>query len=704
MTRAFDLSTYLVADLATIGDRDPVDVVRRAVDGGATIVQIRGKDVPTARLLDVLVACAEAIGSRAALVVDDRVDVFLAARAAGAAVDGVHVGQSDLPVAAVRALVGPDAIVGLSAGTPDELEAVRGLPAGTVDYLGVGAVRATPTKPDHPDPLGWEGVARVVGAAGGLPCVAIGGVGPGDAASARAAGAAGLAVVRAICRADDPAQAAGALADEWRRAGARIPNVLSIAGSDPSGGAGVQADLKTILALGGYGMAAVTALTAQNTHGVRGVHVPSADFLRAQLDAVSDDIAIDAVKVGMLGTADVIREVVAWLSSLEQRPAVVVDPVMVATSGDRLLDADAESALASLLDLADVVTPNLPELAALAGEPAAERWDDALAQARALASRHGVRVLAKGGHLEGAACPDALVGPRGVEIELAGERIPTAHTHGTGCTLSSALATAYARERDWAAAARTARAWVRDAIRAGAALDVGSPGGSGPLDHGHALRDDRRPGAELEAWWEDIADVRRGIAGDDFVAGLASGTLDEARFSHYLRQDALYLDAYAEVLRAAARLAPSADERAFWDAAAVSCIETEQELHRSRGAAGAGEMSEVTAEYTRHLRRAADDGDYAVLVAAVLPCFWVYDDVGRALAASNRPDHPYRDWLETYDDPAFRAATLEAIRWTQGAARRASGPQLARMRAAFRRSAELEREFFAQREAAQLPA
>src|SRR5690606_29176178 len=287
MTRAFDLSTYLVADLATIGDRDPVDVVRRAVDGGATIVQIRGKDVPTARLLDVLVACAEAIGSRAALVVDDRVDVFLAARAAGAAVDGVHVGQSDLPVATVRALVGPDAIVGLSAGTPDELEAVRGLPAGTVDYLGVGAVRATPTKPDHPDPLGWEGVARVVGAAGGLPCVAIGGVGSGDAAPARAAGAAGLAVVRAICRADDPAQAAGALADEWRRAGARFPNVLSMAGSDPSGGAGVQADLKTILALGGYGMAAVTALTAQHTPGGRVVDVPPADFRRATRDAAS---------------------------------------------------------------------------------------------------------------------------------------------------------------------------------------------------------------------------------------------------------------------------------------------------------------------------------------------------------------------------------------------------------------------------------
>ena len=148
------------------------------------------------------------------------------------------------------------------------------------------------------------------------------------------------------------------------------PRVLSIAGSDPSGGAGIQADLKSIAAHGGYGMAAITALTAQNTRGVSGVHVPPVEFLRQQLETVSSDVAIDAVKIGMLGDAAVINEVRTWLAKV--RPAVVVlDPVMVATSGDRLLRESAEAALRDLLPMADLITPNLPELAMLLGEPEA---------------------------------------------------------------------------------------------------------------------------------------------------------------------------------------------------------------------------------------------------------------------------------------------------------------------------------------------
>ncbi|WP_308291613.1 thiamine phosphate synthase [Microbacterium sp. G2-8] len=215
MTRVGDLSTYLVADAATLADRDVADVVARAVRGGVRTVQVRGKSVAASRLLDLVRACAVAVGDRADLLVNDRVDVFLAARAAGFRVAGVHVGQSDIPARSVREVVGRDAIVGLSASTPDQIAAARALPARTVDYLGVGAVRATPTKPDHPRPLGWDGVRRAVERAGGLPCVAIGGLGPGDAAHARAAGASGLAVVRAICHADDPAAAARALQREW---------------------------------------------------------------------------------------------------------------------------------------------------------------------------------------------------------------------------------------------------------------------------------------------------------------------------------------------------------------------------------------------------------------------------------------------------------------------------------------------------------
>lgn len=269
-----------------------------------------------------------------------------------------------------------------------------------------------------------------------------------------------------------------------------VPRVLAVAGSDPSGGAGVQADLKAVAANGGYGMAALTALTAQNTRGVRDVHVPPPGFLRAQLDAVADDVEIDAVKIGMLGDACVVAVVADWLAALREhgaRPAVVLDPVMVATSGDRLLDPDDEHALRAMLPLADVVTPNLPELAVLAGEERAPTWALALEQGRRVATRHGVLVVVKGGHLaaDGSA-PDALVGADRVLAELDGERVATRSTHGTGCSLSSALATRFARHHDWARALREAKTWLTAAIRAGAALEVGR--GHGPVDHFAGLR------------------------------------------------------------------------------------------------------------------------------------------------------------------------------------------------------------------------
>lgn len=229
-----DLGIYLVADAATTGGRDLADVVGAAVAGGVRMVQLRATDLPARDFLAATIASARHTAGRATLVVNDRVDVYLAARAAGAGVDGVHVGQSDLPADAVRSLIGPDAVLGLSASLASELEPLAALDAGTVDYLGTGAIRATPTKKDHPEPLGWDGFARFTAlvreraaAAPGsalntsdrhpLPCVAIGGVAAGDTAAAHASSAAGLAVVRAICADDDPARAAADLVTEWNR-------------------------------------------------------------------------------------------------------------------------------------------------------------------------------------------------------------------------------------------------------------------------------------------------------------------------------------------------------------------------------------------------------------------------------------------------------------------------------------------------------
>lgn len=208
------LPLYLVTDTGLCAPRSVAEVAAAAVAGGATCVQVRDKQAGGRDLVGLLISVAAAVDGRVPVLVDDRADVYLAARARGALVHGVHVGQSDLPPDLVRRIVGPDAIVGLSAATVEQFAVAHALPAGTVDYLGVGAVHATATKPDHPAPLGVDGVARLTAGAR-LPCVAIGGITHDDAAPLRRAGATGVAVVSAICAAPDPSEAATALERAW---------------------------------------------------------------------------------------------------------------------------------------------------------------------------------------------------------------------------------------------------------------------------------------------------------------------------------------------------------------------------------------------------------------------------------------------------------------------------------------------------------
>lgn len=205
---------YLVTDTALCGPRGVIDTVRAAVAGGVETIQVREKEASAADFYALVLAVAEAAGHRATVLVDDRVDIYLAARAARAAVHGVHVGQNDLPADLVRTLVGPDAVVGLTANTSEHLDALAALPPGTVDYLGAGVIRPTRTKPDHPEPLGVSGFAAF-SARAPLPVVAIGGILREDIGALRAAGATGAAVVSAICGAADPQQAAVALVGAW---------------------------------------------------------------------------------------------------------------------------------------------------------------------------------------------------------------------------------------------------------------------------------------------------------------------------------------------------------------------------------------------------------------------------------------------------------------------------------------------------------
>ena len=263
-----------------------------------------------------------------------------------------------------------------------------------------------------------------------------------------------------------------------------IPNILSIAGSDPSGGAGIQADIKAISANHAYAMAALTALTAQNTQGVSGVHLVPPAFVTEQVKAVFADVTVHAVKIGMIATGDIARVVADSLSDHLEVP-VVLDPVMIAKGGAQLLDEDAVGALTkALLPRAFVITPNLPEAAALLDAPVAASRQTMEEQARALLDHGPANVLLKGGHLDAPESPDLLATPEGLTW-FEGPRTATKNTHGTGCTLSAALAAQLGHGLPLEDAVAAAKTYVAGAIAEADTLAVGH--GHGPTHHFHNL-------------------------------------------------------------------------------------------------------------------------------------------------------------------------------------------------------------------------
>ena len=276
----------------------------------------------------------------------------------------------------------------------------------------------------------------------------------------------------------------------------RYARVLTIAGSDSGGGAGIQADLKTFAALGCYGMSAITALTAQNTVGVQGIHAVPASFLKAQIQSVMDDIGVDALKIGMLHEPGIV-EVVAWAIDHYSIRQVVLDPVMVATSGDRLIAQETVQVLVrELFPRVSVVTPNLDEAQLLLGQPIADAQAlDAAAQS--LLAMGAQAVLLKGGHLVGDEVVDLLVQANGPTRRLASARIPSRNVHGTGCTLSSAIAAHLALGHGLEEAVVLARTFILNAIAEGAQVQTGR--GHGPLNHGFAPQALRRLAAADKA-------------------------------------------------------------------------------------------------------------------------------------------------------------------------------------------------------------
>lgn len=525
--------------------------------------------------------------------------------------------------------------------------------------------------------------------------------------------------------------------------GHQVPRVLTIAGTDPTGGAGSQADIKSIQAAGGYALAAITALVSQNTHGVVTVDYPDPATIRAQLDAISDDVEVDAVKIGMLGRVDYIETVRDWLVQTSPR-IVVIDPVMVATSGDRLLDEDAEAALRDLLPLATVITPNTPELEVLAGlKPGTLHTDtDALATAQDLASELDILVTVKGGHLDGSRVINRLVGPEGIVATSSSPRIKTKNTHGTGCSMSSALATRLA----WGDGVQGALSWVTDwlheSISNAEALHVGS--GNGPIDHGHRARRLEKVAANVpwlnqtieladlseplepraaepdggvgtpsiapagpwtQMLWDLSVPVMEQIWELPFIEGLRDDTLSQWDFTAYQRQDAFYLDRYAQALTMLAAKSHRPADRVHWGHGGAGAIEVEQALHRDwlsrhsdEGLVGAAQMAmtPVTAGYTDYLLARTAIDSYPVGAAAVLPCYWLYAEIGLKLTEFNHPDHTYNAWLTLYGDTEFIEGTKKSIQIVEDLMTEAGAAERERAIRAYLGACIWEREFFDQ--------
>lgn len=489
------LALYWVTDPAGIAEATWLQQVQAAVRGGVSCVQLRNKTANTRDLVRWGLALKALLGPHGVpLVINDRLDVALAVNA-----DGLHLGQSDLLPADARRLAPPSMWLGWSIEQLAQLELARNQP---VDYLAISPVFATPTKTDIAEPLGISGL-RWARQQTTLPLVAIGSINAESISDVVAAGADSVAVARAISDAPDPQLAAqilrglvdSALAARGYRERAQtktnvepapritVPRVLSIAGSDSGGGAGIQADLKTIAALGCFGTTAITALTAQNTLGVSGIHALPAEFLTRQIDAVLSDIGADAIKIGMLHDAAVVSMVAHAIGRHSVRH-VVLDPVMVATSGHVLMEPDTMGVLVeSLLPEVTLITPNLDELGLLCGQTILTE-PQALDCAKQLLRLGARAVLIKGGHLPGDTVVDTLVDTRGVRLRLAAPRIASKNLHGTGCTLSSAIASFLARGCTLDEAVTRAHAYVRAALEASRQIHWGQ--GYGPLNHTHA--------------------------------------------------------------------------------------------------------------------------------------------------------------------------------------------------------------------------
>jgi hydroxymethylpyrimidine kinase/phosphomethylpyrimidine kinase/thiamine-phosphate diphosphorylase len=458
-----------------------VERVQEAINGGVSVVQFRYKkrdEMEKYRLAQEL----KQLCSRCSVTFLINDDLKLAQTVDA---DGVHLGQDDVDPAEARRLLGPRKMIGVSTHSLAEAQAAE---AAGADYVGCGAMFPTASKEiEH---LVGPELVRQIRTQIRIPIVAIGGITRDNAPQVIDAGADAIAVISAVMGHAEPCLAAAELnllfnrLREFPRGG-----VLTIAGSDSGGGAGIQADLKTISLLGTYGSSVITALTAQNTRGVSGIHGVPPEFVADQLDAVLADIPVDIVKTGMLYSAEIIAIVVDRLR-VTPRKLLVVDPVMLAKGGASLIDAQAVAVLqAKLLPLTYLLTPNIPEAERLTGLTISN--DESMQEAARLLSQMGVRnVLIKGGHMPDGTATDLLFDGSAFH-RFAAPRILTKNSHGTGCTLSAAIATFLAQGEPLRLAVGHAKEYITAALRLATPLGKGH----GPVNHFMAAQEcrERKP-------------------------------------------------------------------------------------------------------------------------------------------------------------------------------------------------------------------
>lgn len=463
-----DLLLYAVTDSRWAKEKSLYQQVEEALQNGVTMIQLREKNLDYQSFKEEALKIKDLCQNyHVPFLINDNVELAKEIDA-----DGVHIGQDDLTLINARKILGENKIIGVSAHNLEE--ATQAMKNGA-DYLGVGAIFATSTKNDANN-VSLQTLTEISKSVS-IPTVAIGGINEENILSLTNTSISGVAIVSAIFASQNIPQSTKSLRTKVNRiVHPQLPCALTIAGSDSSGGAGIQADLKTMLAHHVFGMSAITALTAQNTMGVQGIMDVTPDFLGLQLESIFQDIYPHAVKIGMVSQAELIKVIA---EKLKKYPVehIVIDPVMVATSGAKLLQDDAIETLKKyLFPLASVLTPNIPE-AIILSQIDIQNEKDMQKAAKIMSETYNCAVLVKGGHQINDA--NDLLYDGQTFTWFKGKRIDNPNTHGTGCTLSSAIASNLAKGEDLHLAIQHAKEYISDCLEE--MLDLGN--GQGPMDH-----------------------------------------------------------------------------------------------------------------------------------------------------------------------------------------------------------------------------